>query len=132
MRVGTQCQAKCNETGFRLVGPRVRECLSIGRWTGYDQSCVGKPFIESCFAENSFNNELILKSSICYSSWIGDNYNSIIQYTSINIIHKCCTQIFWYVDVEIIEALLIFFVVFDIYMKIIPTMPYESINKVHR
>ncbi len=39
---GTQCRAKCNETGYRLIGPRTRECLSMGKWTGYDQFCIGK------------------------------------------------------------------------------------------
>ena len=39
---GTKCQAKCNATGYRLVGPRVRECLSTGEWTGYEQFCIGK------------------------------------------------------------------------------------------
>jgi hypothetical protein len=39
---GTKCQAKCNETGYRLVGPHARECLSMGRWTGYEQFCIGE------------------------------------------------------------------------------------------
>ncbi len=42
---GTNCQAKCNETGYRLVGPRIRECLSMSRWTGYEQFCIGKYFV---------------------------------------------------------------------------------------
>lgn len=42
VKVGTQCQAKCNETGYRLIGPRLRQCLILGRWTGYDQMCVGE------------------------------------------------------------------------------------------
>ncbi len=39
---GTKCRAKCNETGYRLIGPRMRECLSVGRWTGYEQFCIGE------------------------------------------------------------------------------------------
>ncbi len=39
---GTQCHAKCNQTGYRLIGPRTRECLSMGKWTGYEQFCIGK------------------------------------------------------------------------------------------
>jgi hypothetical protein len=39
---GTKCRAKCNETGYRLIGPRTRECLSMGKWTGYEQFCIGK------------------------------------------------------------------------------------------
>lgn len=55
---GTKCRAKCNETGYRLIGPRIRECLSMGRWTGYDQSCIGK-----CFTiEKNMKN-------ILFSSW---------------------------------------------------------------
>ena len=42
--VGTECVAKCNQTGYRLVGPRTRKCLPFGKWTGYDQSCIGKSF----------------------------------------------------------------------------------------
>lgn len=41
-RFGTTCRAKCNATGYRLVGPRSRECLSTGKWTGYEQFCIGK------------------------------------------------------------------------------------------
>ncbi|UJR26649.1 hypothetical protein I4U23_007966 [Adineta vaga] len=40
VQFGTKCQAKCNNTGYRLIGPRIRECLSMGRWTGYDQFCI--------------------------------------------------------------------------------------------
>ena len=40
--VGAECEAKCNQTGYRIVGPRIRKCLPIGKWTGYDQSCIGK------------------------------------------------------------------------------------------
>jgi len=39
---GTKCRAKCNETSYRLIGPRIRECLSMGRWTGYEQFCIGE------------------------------------------------------------------------------------------
>jgi len=39
---GTKCRAKCNETGYRLIGPRTRECLSVGKWTGYEQFCIGE------------------------------------------------------------------------------------------
>jgi hypothetical protein len=42
IKIGTKCQTKCNVTGYRLVGPRTRECLSVGKWSGYDQSCIGK------------------------------------------------------------------------------------------
>jgi hypothetical protein len=42
LQFGTKCQAKCNETGYRLIGPRIRECLSISKWTGYEQFCIGK------------------------------------------------------------------------------------------
>ena len=42
LQFGTKCRAKCNDTGYRLIGPRVRECLSVGRWTAYDQFCVGE------------------------------------------------------------------------------------------
>lgn len=41
-RFGTICRAKCNETGYRLIGPRTRECLNTGKWTGYEQFCIGK------------------------------------------------------------------------------------------
>ncbi|CAF3838702.1 unnamed protein product [Adineta steineri] len=43
LRFGTQCQVKCNDTGYRLIGPRIRECLSMGRWTGYEQFCIAGP-----------------------------------------------------------------------------------------
>lgn len=39
---GMKCHAKCNTTGYRLIGPRTRECLSMSRWTGYEQFCIGK------------------------------------------------------------------------------------------
>ena len=39
-RASTKCRATCNGTGYRLIGPRNRECLSTGKWTGYDQSCA--------------------------------------------------------------------------------------------
>jgi hypothetical protein len=42
---GTKCRAKCNDTVYQLIGPRIRECLSIGRWNGYEQFCIG-----NCFA----------------------------------------------------------------------------------
>ena len=42
VKFGTKCRAKCNETGYRLLGPRVRECLIVGLWTGYEQFCIGK------------------------------------------------------------------------------------------
>jgi coenzyme F420-reducing hydrogenase gamma subunit len=42
LQFGTKCQAKCNETGYRMIGPRIRECLSISKWTGYEQFCIGK------------------------------------------------------------------------------------------
>lgn len=42
LKFGTKCRAKCNETGYQLVGPRVRECLIVGLWTGYEQFCIGK------------------------------------------------------------------------------------------
>lgn len=42
LKFGTKCRAKCNETGYRLVGPRTRECLVVGLWTGYEQFCIGK------------------------------------------------------------------------------------------
>lgn len=41
-KFGTKCQAKCNETGYRLLGPRTRECLVLGIWSGYEQFCIGK------------------------------------------------------------------------------------------
>ena len=41
-RVGTRCRATCNATGYRLLGPQMRECLILSRWTGYDQYCIGK------------------------------------------------------------------------------------------
>lgn len=41
-RFGTKCRARCNETGYRLIGPRTRECLIVGVWSGYEQFCVGK------------------------------------------------------------------------------------------
>lgn len=40
--VGTKCQAICNETGYRLIGPSVRQCLSLGYWSGYEQYCIGR------------------------------------------------------------------------------------------
>ncbi|CAF3959284.1 unnamed protein product, partial [Rotaria sp. Silwood2] len=40
LQFGSKCQAKCNETGYRLIGPRIRECLIMGRWTGYEQFCI--------------------------------------------------------------------------------------------
>ena len=40
--VGTICQAVCNETGYRLIGPGIRQCLSVGHWTGYEQFCIGR------------------------------------------------------------------------------------------
>ena len=41
-KVGTKCQAKCKETGFKILGPLIRECLIIGIWSGYEQICIGK------------------------------------------------------------------------------------------
>ncbi len=41
-RFGTKCRARCNETGYRLIGPRTRECLIVGIWSGYEQFCTGK------------------------------------------------------------------------------------------
>ncbi|CAF3600564.1 unnamed protein product [Rotaria sp. Silwood1] len=40
LHFGTKCEAKCNKTGYRLIGPRIRECLVMGRWTGYEQFCI--------------------------------------------------------------------------------------------
>ena len=40
--VGTRCRARCNESAHRLLGPSTRECLIVGRWSGYDQFCIGK------------------------------------------------------------------------------------------
>ncbi len=41
-KFGTKCRARCNETGYRLIGPHTRECLILGIWSGYEQFCMGK------------------------------------------------------------------------------------------
>ncbi|CAF0841961.1 unnamed protein product [Didymodactylos carnosus] len=38
-KFGTKCIASC-PTKFRIAGPRSRECLINGIWTGYDQYCI--------------------------------------------------------------------------------------------
>ncbi|CAF4456676.1 unnamed protein product [Rotaria sp. Silwood2] len=39
-KIGTKCQAKCSEIGYRLIGPHTRQCLILGIWSGYEQFCV--------------------------------------------------------------------------------------------
>lgn len=47
VKAGTICRARCAKIDYELIGPAVRECLILGRWSGYDQICDGTKMIKS-------------------------------------------------------------------------------------
>ena len=61
---GTECHAKCNQTGYRLIGPRTRECLSMGKWTGYEQFCIGKRIVIGIESVDTFSFQWVRKQHL--------------------------------------------------------------------